>query len=238
MTLRIGLRRNAAFALLAGTALALSACADNLRPAADAIPAGKDGATANAAGVDIVTMTPDFPGMVDIQGAVTPMKIKITNNGNTPVRVRYADFKLTDPDGKSYAALPLYKIDSTVEVPTPLGAYDPIVRPGFFYHRFRVAPYYSGLYPGLPWYHGGFGYGGPYGWGYYDDAFRDVQLPTNAMRKNVLPEGVIDPGGSLEGWLYFQHVSPSVKHVDFDATVTSERGVQLGDLSIPYDFKS
>ena len=239
MTYRSGSRRTAALLLLAGTALALSACADTLRPAADAIPAAGGGATASAADVSIVTMTPDFPGIVDIESAVTPMKVRITNNGSTPVRIRYADFKLADPSGGTYAALPLYKIDSTVTTSLPLSGYAPIGHPGFFYNRFRVAPYYAGLYPGMRWYRGGFGYAGPYGWDYYDRAFgqAEVQLPTDAMRKNVLPEGVLDPGGSLQGWLYFQHVSPSVKHVSFDATITSERGVALGDLAIPYDFK-
>lgn len=235
--LRHTLSRTTTLALLAGSALALSACAGQLRPAPGATLAPDGGAVSSAAGVDIVTMTPDFPGIVDIESAVTPMKVNITNNGNQPVRIRYADFKLTAPDGSSYAALPLYKIDSSVSTSLPALGYSPIADPAFRWNRFRVAPYYAGLYPGMPWYRGGF-YGRPYGWGYYDDSFVNVDLPTPEMRKNVLPEGVLDPGGSLEGWLYFQKVPTSKKTVTFDATIQSERGAPIGKLSIPYDFKS
>lgn len=224
--------------LLAGGALALSGCAATLQPGQGAELVGKGSATASAANVSIVTMTPDFPGMVDIEDAVTPMKIRLVNHGTQPVRIRYADFKLVDAGGGSYAALPLYKIDSSVETAVPVRGFAPVLRPNFRYDRFRVAPYYAGLYPGMPWFRGGFGYTNPYGWTYYDTAFADVQLPTPAMRKNVLPEGVLDPGGSLEGWLYFQHVSPKVKHVSFDATITSPEGTSLGDIAIPYDFKA
>jgi hypothetical protein len=236
MNVRFMAKKNTALILACG-ALTLSACADQLRPAPGATLAGHGGATSSAAGVTVVTMTPDFPGIVDIESAVTPIKVKITNKGTTPVRIRYADFKLSAPDGTAYAALPLYKIDSSVTTSLPVGDYYPIADPAFRWNRFRVAPYYAGLYPGLPWYHGGF-YGAPYGWDYYDTAFANVDLPTPEMRRNVLPEGVLDPGGSLEGWLYFQHVPPSKKSVTFEATINSERGANLGQLSIPYDFAS
>lgn len=228
--------RGITLALATSCALALSACAGQLRPAPGATLAPNGGAVSSAAGVDIVTMTPTFPGIVNIEGAVTPMKVQITNEGNQPVRIRYADFKLQAADGTSYAALPLYKIDSSVSTALPNAGYPVIADPAFRWNRFRVAPYYAGLYPGMPWYRGGF-YGRPYGWGYYDTAFVNVDLPTPEMRKNVLPEGVLDPGGSLEGWLYFQHVPASKKTVTFDATIHSERGKPLGNLSIPYDFK-
>lgn len=100
--------------LLAGTAMGLSACAETLRPAAGASVIG-DAAIASVAGVQVSTMTPDFPGIVDIERAVTPMRIKVTNQGTTAVRIRYADFALKDAAGRSYAALPLYKIDSSVQ---------------------------------------------------------------------------------------------------------------------------
>lgn len=223
--------------LLAASAFGLSACAGQLHPAPGATLAPHGGATSSAAGVNIVTMTPNFPGIVDIESAVTPIKVKITNNGSKPVRIRYADFKLDATDGTSYAALPLYKIDSSATTNLPVGSYYPITDPAFRWNRFRVAPYYAGLYPGMPWYRGGF-YGQPYGWTYYDTAFANVQLPTPEMRRNVLPEGILDPGGSLEGWLYFQHVPSSKKTVDFDATIHAEGGANIGYLSIPYNFGS
>lgn len=100
--------------LLAGTAMGLSACAETLRPAAGASVIG-DAAIGSAAGVQIATMAPDFPGIVDIARAVTPMKIEVTNQGTTAVRIRYADFALKDAAGRSYAELSLYKIDSSLQ---------------------------------------------------------------------------------------------------------------------------
>ena len=214
----------------------LTACAATLRPAADATPAPNGGATATAGGVTIVTMTPDFPGSVDIESAVTPVRVRITNNSKATVLVRYDGFTLVSADGTVYPALPLYKIDASVTTSLP---YDPIIAPGFRWSRFRVAPYYRGLYPGIPAFGGPFGYGN-YGWSYYDDVFGPdlarVKLPTPAMYRNVLPEGVLDPGGSLEGWLYFKRVAVQKGSVTFNANVKAVDGSSLGQMSIPYMF--
>ncbi len=219
----------------------LGGCAATLKPAADANLTPGGGATASAGGLDVVTMTPDFPGIVDIESAVTPVKVNITNNGKETLLIRYSEFKLVAADGTTYQALPLYKIDTSVTTSLP-GIYDPITSPGFLYRGFRVAPYYGGLYPGIPRFGGPFGFGrfGRYGWGGYDTAFGTglarVQLPTPEMYRNVLPEGVLDPGGSLQGWLYFQHVDNRKGDITFDASVMSVQGQDLGSLSIPYTF--
>lgn len=226
--------------LLIGAPLALLAgCAATLEPTADAIPAAGGGAVVSTGGVDIVTMTPDFPGIVDIKAAVTPVKVSITNRGPETVLIRYGDFKLVGADGSVYPALPLRKIDATATVAT--GGYDPILSPGFRHRGFRVAPYYGGYYPGIARFGGAFPYGyGRYGWDDYDaifgGGFASVKLPTPAMYRNVLPEGVLDPGGSLEGWLYFKHVDRQKGDISFDASVTSVRGTTLGALTIPYRF--
>ncbi len=100
----------------------VAGCAETLRPAADATPAPRGGATATAAGVTIVTMTPEFPGIAEIEAAVTPVRVKITNNSNSTVLVRYDGFTLVSADGTTYPALPLYKIDTTAPTLGPLGS--------------------------------------------------------------------------------------------------------------------
>ena len=216
----------------------LGGCAATLKPAPGANPAPGGGATASAGGVEMVTMTPDFPGIVDIEGVVTPVKVAITNTGNSTVLIRYSDFKLVGADGTVYPALPLYKIDGTASAPTS-GLYGPIGSPLFLHRGFRVAPYYGGLYPGIPRFGGRFGGWGRYDWNDYDLAFgglHSVKLPTPEMYRNVLPEGVLDPGGSLQGWLYFKHVGNQKGDIAFDASVMSVTGTALGSLSIPYTF--
>ncbi len=232
--------RNPIIALLIAAApmALLPGCATTtLQPAADASRAPGGGAVASTAGVEIVTMTPDFPGIVDIEGAVTPVKVRITNEGPNPVLIRYGDFMLTGADGTTYDALPLRRIDTTVSA--PVGLYDPILSPRFRYRGFRVAPYYSGIYPGIPRFGDPFVFG-RYGWGGYDAAFGGnfarVRLPTPEMYRNVLPEGVLDPGGSLEGWLYFQHVGRREGALSFNASVMSVSGASLGNIAIPYTF--
>jgi len=219
------------------TLLSLAAgCAPTLHPAADATPAPGGGATATSGGISIVTMTPDFPGSVDIEQALTPVKVRIRNTGKATALVRYSEFTLMASDGTVYPALPLYKIDGSVSEPL---SYDPIIEPGFRWRRFRVASYYGGLYPGIPSFGGPYAWG-RYGWPYYDDAFgpgfANVKLPTPAMYRNVLPEGVLDPGGELEGWLYFKKVKPQQGTIVFNAAITDVQGGALGKISIPYIF--
>lgn len=224
--------------LASASAVMLSGCAATLKPAANATPAAGGGAQATAGGVQIVTMTPDFPGIVNIESAVTPVKVNITNNGQSTVLIRYSDFKLVSADGKTYPALPLRKIDATASA--PLDTINPILSPRFFHRGFRVLPYYGGIYPGIPAYGGPFHYGfGRYGWDYYDSVFGgfgQVKLPTPEMYENVLPEGVLDPGGSLEGWLYFKHVGNRMGDIDFDASLTTVTNQRLGTITIPYTF--
>ncbi|UZK66295.1 hypothetical protein [Sphingomonas sp. M1-B02] len=224
--------------LVTAPAAVLASCTATLEPAADALPAAGGGATASAGGVQIVTMTPDFPGVVDIENAVTPVKVDITNHGSSTVLIRYSDFKLVGADGTVYPALPLRKIDATATAPVP--GYDRISSPLFLHRGFRVAPYYGGIYPGIAPFGGPFRYGyGRYGWDDYDAAFSGittVKLPTPTMSRNVLPEGVLDPGGSLQGWLYFKHVGNQKGDISFDASLVSVTGANLGSLTIPYTF--
>ena len=49
-------------------------------------------------------------------------------------------------------------------------------------------------------------------------------------------QSLLDPGGSLEGWLYFQHVARREGALSFDASLMSVDGAALGSLSIPYTF--
>lgn len=222
----------AAAGLLAGC----QAGAD-LEPAASAATAGVEGeaaAVANISGVQVTALAPAFPGSVEISRAVTPMKVRIDNNGPVPVRLRYDAFSLVGADGTTYRALPLYRIDKTVQEAVRVADAAPIAAPGFGYRDFAVAPYYGPLYPTVTPFAGPFDFP-PAAYDLYDTAFVDVELPTPAMRNNVLPEGVIAPGGYVEGWLYFQKVAEGAERVTFRADlVNANAGQSLGVATIPY----
>lgn len=214
--------------------LAVMGCATGLEPApaADRVAGLEDAAQATVQGVRVVARAAPWPGPVAIDREVTPLKVRIDNIGPTPLRVRYNEFALVAPDGTSFAALPLARIEGEVAVRTrTYGA------PGFYHRGFAVAPYYAPFYPGIDPYPG---YFGPDRY-YYDTYYRyweDVELPTTAMEQRVVPEGVIDPGGSLEGWLFFEKIDAGLERVVLRADlVDAPSGRQFAELRIPFSVQ-
>lgn len=55
----------------------------------------------------------------------------------------------------------------------------------------------------------------PYWYGGYYSYWYNIKLPTPGMLRAAMPEGVIQDGGHLSGFLYFEEVSPGLKMVDF-----------------------
>jgi|GEM_PF-438017 len=109
-----------------------------------------------------------------------------------------------------------------------------IVNPGFDSDDFYYAPYWGYGYFGLgPW---------PYWWGpdmgyynYYYPYMRRMHLPTRSMLKKGLPEGVIAPGGYVQGFLYFSRVNPKLTTVTFVANLQSaHNGRRFGKIQIPF----
>lgn len=229
----------------AALALVLAACETSYEPAptANALPeVGPTAATASTApeglsnaGVRVTTMSVgEWPGVYEIDEVVTPLKVRIENNGSSPLAVRHDRFQLRTDTGQRYRALPLWKIEGegtaeiTVSDPAPIGA------PGFSHRGFGVAPYFGSLYPGIGTYSGPGYYSGA-GYGLYDSYFVNTQLPTPAMRERALPEGVIDPGGYVEGFLFFEKVSDDARQVTFTYDLANpSTGQSFGALAIPY----
>ena len=72
----------------------------------------------------------------------------------------------------------------------------------------------------------------PLYWERFVPVMRTVDLPTFDMLRKALPEGVLEPGGRLSGFVYFEDVGPGVERVelraDFENADTGERIVRLG----------
>jgi hypothetical protein len=233
-------RIGAAALTLAAPIALLGGCATALRPAAIAERAPGGGATASLAGVQIVTADADFPGMANIASAVTPVRVSITNNGSSTLLIRHSDFAFVAADGTSYPALPLHAIDTSVATSVP-GIYDPLRSRLFLRNGARVSPRSDRVYPVPSRSGGGFPPDdGRYGWDGYDPEFggaaAEIRLPTPAMYRNALPEGVLDPGRSIEGWVYFKRVAPRRGELMFRQKLGAVTGAELGTLSIPYRF--
>lgn len=217
----------------------LGACANtaSLKPAPWATTQPTSESTTAAvdmvSGVHVSVIPRDWPGSARISEEVTPLKVRIQNTSNDRVMVRYSEIRLVAPDGSTYAALPPYSIEGTVSDPQVTRGGRPVGRrfPGT---GFAVSPMYSPLYPGFPVAGTSFPHD-PLYYSHYGSFWRTADLPTNAMLELALPEGVLDPGGSVQGYLYFEKVDPDVPRVRFRMDVVNAgRGNEIGMIEIPF----
>lgn len=211
--------------------VALSACttATQIEPAPAA--ATIDGQAVEVVdGVRIVAEAGEWPGNVNIEEEVTPMRVTITNNSNRPIAIRYGEFALVSADGERYNAIPPFRVEGTVVEPRLAPGFAPVTTPGFVYDRFFVAPYLSPLYPGVTAFTDPFLFDP-----FYYDQWREVRLPTAEMVRRALPEGVVQPGGSVSGFLYFEEVDDDDEMLQFRANLMNARTSQrFGVITIPF----
>jgi hypothetical protein len=220
-------RSRTAAASLIAVAIALGGCAAQLRPAPEALvlPGPGQAAIAETAGVRIVASAEAWRGDPEsLDRIVTPMLVRVENDGAVAVQVRYEDFALVAEDGRRFAAIPPFNVRGVVS--TPYRGLYPVHRPGVspfssFYPRLAIAP---GLYPFDPFYDDAY-------WPYW---YRWVNLPTGDMVQKALPEGVLQPGDRTTGFLYFEDVDKA-RRVTFEARLpvrdTNNRTV---GLTIPF----
>lgn len=206
-------------------------------PSTTPVPGMEDAARTSVDGVNILTQTDEWTGAQPIHDEVTPIRMRIENNSGQPITVQYDKFALVDPTGERYSALPPFRIEGTVDEPVMATTYTPISEPAFVYDRFEVAPVYSSIYPGLTPFADPFYYDRTY----YDDTFTywgEVALPTDEMLVQALPEGVVNDGGYVEGWVYFQRVPTDISTVTLRADVVNPRtNDEIGEIEIPYDVR-
>ena len=221
---------------LAGLWLAGCQSSVDLQPIAQAqgVEGLEDTASARTQNVTLQVEADAWPGQSEVTQHVTPLRIEIENESDRPLKIRYEDFALVDErTGNRYAALPPFSIDDDIEEPAI--AYNSAVDPiGFRHANFRLAQSYSVAYPGLSYWGAPF----PYDPSYYDHYYNywvDIPLPTQEMIQQVIPEGVIEPGGSLSGFIYFEQVPADLERVELHFELSSaETGERFGMISIPF----
>lgn len=200
-----------------------------------AAPQAEDATRDRVKGVLVLTQADPWPGEMPIEEVVTPVLVRIDNDGRIPIDVRYRDLSLLGPDGKRYGAVPPYRIESDIGRPAIDMQHEPVTDPGFTGSGFELAPYYSAAYPGMAVYEDVF----VFDRNYYDTAYRywqETELPTYEMLQQALPEGVVLSGGNVEGWVYFEKVPVSsgrvVLHTEL---VDSRNGRQFARIRVPYE---
>ncbi len=216
----------------------VAACTTNpdLTPApkADTVSGMEERAIESVKGVRMTATSDSWTGRPSVKQEVTPVKVTIRNNHGSPIRVRYEDFALINPAGERYAALPPYNIEGEIKEPFIASAYDPVASPDFYYQGFYIAHPYAPVYPTVPPATGPFYYD-PYYYNRYYRYWMEIPLPTPEMLAQALPEGVINDGGEVSGFVYFERVNPDAPRVQFTADLIGvPSGEVFGRVTIPF----
>ncbi|MBL8954201.1 MAG: hypothetical protein JNK82_25715 [Myxococcaceae bacterium] len=184
---------------------------------------------------------------LDLRQVLTPVHVNIENGSTRPLRLAYADFTLVGDSGMRYAAMSPLRADSMLPRSSADGAAPELqlvaahraspvrVAPRFRHRHFYIAPQYGYYYPGYPLWGAPFPYtyfgGGPYSW--------PRTLPSDDMLAEALPEGVLEPGGQVDGFVYFQGVTQREARVRFDYQLHDARAdAKLGEVIIPMRVKA
>lgn len=176
---------------------------------------------------------------------VTPVKVTIENSSGRPMRIAYLDLSL---DGKKhYRALPLVSHDVPLSVRQNAPALRLVVnepvapeapadpqrpKPRFQSKGFFVAQFYKKQYPAYePW---------PRSINTrsptesISNALLAANLPSADMVADGLPEGVLESGGMVSGYLFFDRVEPKETRVNFNLRLTDPDSTeQFGQITIP-----
>ena len=257
--IRIAVVRTTLVGLISGS-LGLGACATTpvLKPeAGDAlVPGTQNVAEATAAGVRILVAGDAWKGDPSNLGELfTPVKVAIENHSGKAVRVSYPDFTLSGSSGFKYAAIPPMSAKGQISQAEPshrgprfqLAFYQGgVTTPGlssrvrlaarehaYDHDHFFVAPHFSAYYPG--W--GVWPYSYPYDPFFYDSlyAYWPEKLPTQDMLSQAFPEGVVQDGGKIAGFVYFQGVGKRESSVTFSMNLVDATNSQsFGQASIPF----
>ncbi len=221
-------------------------------PAAQTTQGGA--ALAEAEGVRLVADGDAWKGSpTNLENIVTPVRVRLENQSGRPLRLEYEHFVLEGSSRFQYAALSPFELREeglavggsgdasdnvalNVGVGVGTGGPWPAWRGGPFVGSSAWGPWGRGWYDPFydPWYDPF--YGGPYARGYWNPP---EALPTRDMVRLALPEGTLQPGDSVTGFLYFQDVSEREGTVTLQARLVDARtGEQFGTLSIPFGVRS
>jgi hypothetical protein len=184
-----------------------------------------DASSDSIADIHLLIEPQAWSGYPEVTRKVTPVRVTIQNKSGNLLRVRTSEFAFIGDNGIKYAALPPYEIKGTIDQPIP---------PGFSEEQFLIAPYYAAYYPDIPRCPAEFMYDQSY-YDYYYPAWARYRLPTKEMLRLALPDGVVDVGGHVSGFLYFQKISSKEQTVRFVAKlVNAVNGELIGTINIPF----
>lgn len=178
----------------------------------------------------------------DLNAYLTPIWVRISNAHAAAIRIAYSDFALTDESGGRYAVISPYngEVGSFADparaasskapfVPSTLSRSD-YVTFGETHSTALDAGFESSFAP-WPYFYYGPAYYGPntYCW---DERFYPAP-PSEDVIRTGLPQGVLEEGGRISGFLYFQNAGKRETHLTFTWTAHTTDGQIIDHAAIP-----
>jgi hypothetical protein len=163
----------------------------------------------------------------ELPAVVVPVKVRIKNDSGTTIQVLQERFTLVGNSGRVYRPIPVLPIDAGDHGRAPA------VRPIYASTKFFVAPRLHAVYRTLePW-------SAPL---QRDDALYERQRrrwgkhgPSLDVMRMALPEGVLDDGGIISGFLFFESPLTREDRVTFHADFGSGDGQSdVASIEIPF----
>ena len=178
-------------------------------------------AAAGANGVEVSAATGAWRGRpADLERVVTPIRVSVTNGGATPVRLGATSFALALPSGGRLAAVVPAEVRGVVAGPAPaalpqagaaLGPTRERSGPGWAINEPALDPRVD---PSL-------------------DPARGWELPSPDVLALALPEGVLAPGRTARGFVYFERPPRGVAQATLTVRLVDADGEPLGVVAIP-----
>jgi len=154
-----------------------------------------------------------------IQRYVTPMHVTVNNQGDTPVLVRYESFVVRGA-GATYRAVPPWQMDQEAQGFVARHTYAPIEDPLATWSGYQLAPPYSPVYPSDTVVRSQ-GFSSNYYAG-FEGYWTEAELPTEEMLRRVIPEGLLAPGGQVDGVIFFEHVPEDATGLELHVELATE----------------
>jgi hypothetical protein len=213
-----------------------------LRPQPDARSLAGDpsAAVAEAAGVRLIADGAAWRGNPgNLERRLTPVEIRLENQSGRTLSIRYELFDLVGESRFHYSALsPLDMEEARDAGPVCVAGYAPRYSLGL-YGSWGPRRGLRGRSPWRPW------WPGPFYDPFYDPFYGpppyvrcEEPLPTEDMMDRALPEGSLENGGTVAGFLYFQGVADRERQVILQARlVDASTGEPFGELRIPFQVR-
>lgn len=218
------------------------------RPDARSLAGDPSAAVAEAQGVRLIADGAAWKGHPsNLERRLTPVEVRVENRSGRPLTIQYELFDLLGESRFHYSAIPPTSMNADTSDSSPVCiASRPAWAPGGPWGWSRPWGWHR------PWGWRRWGYG-PWGNPWWPNPFYDPfydpfygppvrceeVLPTQDMVDRALPEGTLENGGIVSGFLYFQGVAERERQIILQAKlVDASTGAPFGTLSIPFQVRT